>query len=151
MKFPASLIIAVRTSPANAGNGWFIFLLLGEITSRTIRMALLKSIPGSGVKRTSRRAGFFNSKFISSSLSSSNISLLIIVNMPEYVNMLNNKGQQQKKTVKYTEKREGPEDDETWTITVFVDKIESGKGVGKNRATAKAAAAKQALEALHWI
>jgi hypothetical protein len=33
--------------------------------------------------------------------------------------MLNNKGQQQKKTVKYTEKREGPEDDETWTITVF--------------------------------
>ena len=37
----------------------------------------------------------------------------------EYVLKLNNKGQEQKKTVKYTEKREGPEHDETWTIRVF--------------------------------
>jgi len=32
--------------------------------------------------------------------------------------MLNNKGQEHKKTVEYTEKREGPEHDETWTFTV---------------------------------
>jgi len=33
--------------------------------------------------------------------------------------MLNNKGQELKKTVKYTEERKGQEHDETWTITVF--------------------------------
>ena len=78
--------------------------------------------------------------------------------------MLNEECQRARKTVEYTEKREGPKHDETWTLTVLgkpsnllllsvvsdlpnvVDQIQHGQGTGKTRDIAKAAAAKMALE-----
>ncbi|KIJ97692.1 hypothetical protein K443DRAFT_123975 [Laccaria amethystina LaAM-08-1] len=66
---------------------------------------------------------------------------------PEYVNILKLKCEKAGKTVTYTEQREG----QTWTLTVFVDQIGRGKGTGKTVDSAKAAAAKMALERLGWL
>ncbi|KIJ97685.1 hypothetical protein K443DRAFT_630669 [Laccaria amethystina LaAM-08-1] len=62
--------------------------------------------------------------------------------------MLNNKCQWDRKTVVYDEESTGPKDDETWTMTVFIDEIQHGQGTGKNKGSAKAAAAEMALKRL---
>lgn len=70
---------------------------------------------------------------------------------PEYVYMLNEKCQKARKTAEYTTQREGPKHDETWTLTVFIDQIQHGQGTGKTKDSAKAAAAKMALETLSGL
>ncbi|KIJ97679.1 hypothetical protein K443DRAFT_681319 [Laccaria amethystina LaAM-08-1] len=68
-----------------------------------------------------------------------------------YPSMLNNNCQRDKRSIEYIESHEGPSHRKIWTLTVFVDRIEYGKGIGETKATAKAAAAKAALECLGWL
>lgn len=67
---------------------------------------------------------------------------------PEYVNILLNACQQHKRQIKFTEEHSGPEHDKTFTVIVFIDGIEAGKGAGKTKGSAKAEACRMALE---WI
>jgi len=65
---------------------------------------------------------------------------------PEYVNILRNTCQEKIIESKFHEEHSGPEHDKIWTVIVFINNIEVGRGTGKTRQSAKAEAAKLALE-----
>ncbi|KAF9017439.1 hypothetical protein BDZ89DRAFT_1074824 [Hymenopellis radicata] len=72
--------------------------------------------------------------------------------MPEYRNALNNWGAQTGRSISYSQPvASGAQHGQSWSITVYVDNVEAGRGVGTTVAAAKEMAAYNALVACRVI